>query len=43
MSVPLSRAFFASLLLAAMAQGTEGGAPLESSRQELRKLQAEGR
>ena len=39
MSVPLSRAFFASLLLAAMAQGTEGGAPLESSRQELRKLQ----
>jgi hypothetical protein len=39
MRVLLRRALFASVLLAAMAQGTEGGAPLETSRQELRKLQ----
>jgi hypothetical protein len=35
----LRRALLGSVLLAAVAQGTEGGAPLETSRQELRKLQ----
>ncbi len=39
MSVVVRRVLLGSILLAAVAQGTEGGAPLEGSRQELRKLQ----
>lgn len=39
MSIRLRTALLVLIVLAVVASGTEGGAPLESSRQELRKLQ----